>query len=91
MREDTNYTLKGLEGDLIRGYFPALSPNNLEVRLLKVEAFGIWIESQSTMEQVLALHGVTTAPTTLAIFLPWSGVKLILAGIDVPSVSREML
>jgi hypothetical protein len=41
MKDDIKYTLGGVDGSLIREQFPDLSSSGLEVRLLKVEAFGI--------------------------------------------------
>jgi hypothetical protein len=88
MDEGLKYTLKALEGDLIRGIFKPLREQITEVRLHRVESFGIWIESQKFMDEVLRLHGKTSAPETIVIFLPWTEVKLILAGVDIPVISE---
>jgi len=55
------------------------------VTLLAVEAAGIWIESQQTLDRVVDRFRVKPAAAGLAFFLPFSQITTVLAGFD-PSV-----
>jgi hypothetical protein len=92
MSEESDYTLKLLEGQLILGYFHSLEPTRItQVRLHRVEQYGIWIESQGHIDKLLELHGLTMSEQTLVMFVPWSGVRLIFASTPTPSVSESAL
>jgi hypothetical protein len=48
-----------------------------QVKLLGVEAGGVWIESQEAMNQLLGHFNVATAPTTFVFFLPYGQIEMI--------------
>jgi len=91
-KADAMYDLKALEGDLIKGVFFPLDVRAIkEVRLHRVEAYGIWIESQEITEKLLTLTGKDASEQTLVFFLPWSQIGLIAAAVAVPSFSERAL
>ena len=86
------YELKALEGDLIKGiFFPIDVRHVKEVRLHKVEPYGIWVESQEVTDKLLALSHQTSSGQTLVYFLPWSQIGMIAAAVPIPSVSEKAL
>lgn len=86
------FNLAQLEGQIVLGNFHSLDPTHaIYVRLHRVEQYGIWIESQEYANKLLSSHGLTMSEQTLVMFVPWSGVKLILVGIPTPSVSEDIL
>lgn len=90
--KETTYTLKALEGDLIRGIFIPIDPvRSKEVRLHRVEPYGIWIESQEVTEKMLAAENRQFAPQTLVFFLPWTQIKVIYAAVPIPALSETSI
>lgn len=86
------YDLKALEGELIAGRFYPIDPTTTQqVRLHKVEPYGIWIESQYITEKMLALANRTSAGQTPVIFLPWCQIGWIQHLVSVPALSDSAL
>jgi hypothetical protein len=59
------------------------------VKLLSVEAGGIWVESQTLINMVLKASATATAPGTLAFFFPYHEVKFGFVGIEGPALNEE--
>jgi hypothetical protein len=55
-----------------------------QVKLLGVEAGGVWIESQEITNQFLAHFRVATAPNTFVFFLPYGEIEII--SVHIPTV-----
>ena len=86
------YDLKALEGELIAGRFYPIDPATThQVKLHKVEAYGIWIESQYVTEKMLAHANRTSAGQTPVIFLPWSQIGWTQDLVSVPALSDSSL
>jgi hypothetical protein len=60
-----------------------------KVKLLGVEAGGIWIESQTLINMVLKATATATAPQTLAFFFPYHEVKFGFVGIEGPALNEQ--
>jgi hypothetical protein len=58
------------------------------VKLLGVEAGGIWIESQMLLNMALRGIGQSTTPKSLAFFFPYSQVHHAFAPIDGPALNE---
>jgi len=86
------YDLKDHEVELITGIFYPVDKVHLkQVRLHKVETYGIWVESQDVMEKLLASQNLTSAPQSLALFVPWSQIFMIIAATPTPVLSDRVL
>jgi hypothetical protein len=48
-----------------------------QVKLLGVEAGGVWIESQEITNQFLVHFKIATAPNTFVFFLPYGQIEMI--------------
>lgn len=84
--------LKSKEGELITGVFRPIDPNSIKIaKLHRVEAYGIWIESQDLINRMLSDFKVPQTPRTLVVFIPWSEVYLIVDSADGPSLSEFAL
>jgi hypothetical protein len=84
--------IKSLEGAVIAGRFRPFDGTAIQqVKLHRVEQYGIWIESQAVTERILANAGAQASSRTGVFFLPWSEVILILGSIDAPALSETML
>ena len=55
-----------------------------QVKLLGVEAGGVWIESQEITNQLLAQLKIATAPNTFVFFLPYAQIEMI--SMPIPTV-----
>lgn len=80
--------LKALEGMNIQAIIRFINPKVRDYKLHKVEAYGIWVESQEASDMILESAGVTGAQRTFVAFVPWSGVGVIYSSVDVPSLSE---
>jgi hypothetical protein len=81
--------MKSLEGTMITGLFRPLDGTLLQqVKLHRVEQYGVWIESQAVTEKLLSRAGVPSSQKTGVLFLPWSEVILILGSVDAPALSE---
>jgi len=73
-------TLKSMIGEMIVVRIPVLDTEDMIlVRLHKVDAHGIWIESQQFSEAILKRVGVTFSRTTIILFIPFQKVDFILS------------
>lgn len=61
------------------------------VKLVDVDAGGIWIESQKTTDHWLAELKITSSPRTLVWFLPYAKISWILGSEDYPALSEKAL
>jgi hypothetical protein len=61
------------------------------VKLVDVEAGGIWIESQDLTDHWLAELKVTSSPKTLVWFLPYAKISWIMGSEDYPALSEKAL
>ncbi len=76
-------------GTLIVARIPALDHDNMVlVRLRKVEACGIWVESQNFNETMLQKFGMATSATTLVLFVPFSGIEFIVSSVNSVALSE---
>jgi hypothetical protein len=83
-------TLKSMIGETIIARIPALDKEEMVlVTLHKVEATGIWIESQNFTETVMAKCKIAASRTTVLMFIPFHGVDFILGSIDLMSLSEK--
>jgi len=62
-----------------------------KVILHGVEAGGIWIESQTIMNEFLESVGASSATKTLAIFVPYSSVAAVVTAIDKLALNEKSL
>jgi poly(3-hydroxyalkanoate) synthetase len=69
---------------------PFIHPTTFQkVKLLGVEAGGIWIESQTLINMVLKATETATALRTLAFFFPYHELKFGFVGIEGPALNEE--
>ncbi len=61
----------------------------LEVKLHGVEAGGIWIESQGLTNEVLETMGLSSAPRTLVLFLPYHEIGYVLKTIPGAALNEK--
>jgi hypothetical protein len=61
------------------------------VKLIDVEAGGIWIESQKVTDHWLAELKIASSPKTLVWFLPYAKISWILGSEDYPALSEKAL
>jgi hypothetical protein len=80
--------LKALEGTNIQAIIRFINPKVRDYKLHKVEAYGIWVESQEANDSILVNANVTGASRTFVAFVPWSGVGVIYGSVGVPSLSE---
>ena len=59
------------------------------VKLLGVEAGGIWVESQTLTNHALKVIGQTSAPKSLAFFFPYHAVQSAFAAIEGPALDEK--
>jgi hypothetical protein len=62
----------------------------ITIKLVGVEAGGIWIESETLMEEFFAGTPHTMALKRLALFLPYSRILAIYAFVDSPWISKRV-
>ena len=82
--------LRDLIGQTILVLITRLHPTRYQkVKLLGVEAGGIWIESQDVTNAILQLFGAASAPTTLVLFFPYHEIGFVLNKLDVVSLDEK--
>jgi hypothetical protein len=59
------------------------------VKLIEVEAGGIWIESQVKTNEILKYLNAASAPRTPVFFLPFAAIAWISYWIEGPALSEE--
>ena len=85
-------TLADQEGEMIVAIIPMLHPTVLQkVRLHKVEAAGLWVESQTFLEMAFKQFGVKSSPKTMILFLPWHQITFVLSSLDFPALLNTQL
>lgn len=82
-------SLKEHEGELIVALIPLFDPKLLqEIRLLRVEEAGIWIENQKAHDMYFNAVGAKSSPKTMIFFVPWPQITFVLSSLDVPAISE---
>jgi len=71
-------------------FIPALHTTDFQkVRLLGVEAGGVWIESQTLINIILKNAGIASAPKSLAFFYPYHELRFGFVGIGGPALNEK--
>jgi hypothetical protein len=79
-----------LIGQTVLLIIPKMHPVKLQkVKVLGVEAGGLWLESQEVTNILLETAGAPSAPRTLAIFLPWHQISEGAHSVDGPSLNEK--
>ncbi|MGB9233965.1 MAG: hypothetical protein WCC04_06095 [Terriglobales bacterium] len=69
---------------------PTIDPVNLQkVKLLGVEAGGVWIESQTLINHILKRVGSATAPRSIAFLYPYHELRFGFVGIAGPALNEK--
>jgi hypothetical protein len=77
-------------GQVIVLAIPAIDPKLFQsVKLLGVEAGGIWVESQTLITMALKTAGQATAPKSLAFFFPYHEIRFGFVPIDGPALDEK--
>jgi hypothetical protein len=63
----------------------------LIIKLISVDAGGIWIESQQYTEWVLKIAELTDSENSPILFVPFSSITYLAKMRDVPALSEESL
>jgi hypothetical protein len=80
-------SLKEMEGTVIKAMLPGISTTKVsEVKLHRVEEFGIWVESQSLTDALLKALGTGLSEQTPVLLIPWHGVTIIFAETEGASI-----
>jgi hypothetical protein len=83
--------LRSMIGDDIVALMPIWDKLKLqEVKLLGVEECGIWIESQKFTDRFLEKLQVSSAPKSMAFFMPFAQISFIAASVIQPAPGDEM-
>lgn len=91
MDNDAPLSLVKLIGTDILAKFPAFKDGKMvTVKLLAVEAGGIWIESQDFMEEMFAGTEHTMTPKTFVLFVPFAQILAIYSVVDAPWISKRV-
>jgi hypothetical protein len=62
-----------------------------KLKLVNVEPSGIWVENRKVCDLVMKESGITIAPKTAVFFVPFCQIKFVLASLDVPYISDEVM
>jgi hypothetical protein len=85
-------SLESLVGSEVALRVPILDrENTVRAKVHRVESSGLWIETTETTELLLNAASRTAAPRTLILFVPFSGIDFVMAFLDVPSLSKELM
>lgn len=88
----TTLCLREMIGTLIVARIPVLDQEEMvTVRLHKVEASGVWVESQDFNEAMLKRVGMAASTTSLVLFIPFSGIDFIVASLSSTALSEAAL
>ena len=60
-----------------------------DVKLLGVEAGGLWIESQTLTNAMLQAMQIPSAPKTAAFFFPYHEISFAISAIEGPSLDEK--
>jgi hypothetical protein len=76
--------------DTILVLIPRLHATRYEKVILRgVEMGGIWIESQTLMNEFLQLVGAASAPKTLVFFVPYASITVVVSAIDKTALNEK--
>jgi hypothetical protein len=82
--------LSELVGQVVLAIIPKLHPSTIQkVKLLGVESGGIWIQSQAATNAILQIIGTPSAPRTLAFFVPYHEIQIVMHSLDEPSLNEK--
>jgi hypothetical protein len=77
-------------GQVITLAIPAIDAEKFQnVKLLGVEAGGIWVESQTLITMALKTAGQATAENSLAFFFPYREIRFGFVPIDGPALDEK--
>jgi hypothetical protein len=92
MDQPTILGLREMVGTLIVARIPALDKeNNVFVRLHRLEMGGIWVESKTFNQEMLAKYEIPASITTLVLFIPFCGIEYIISSVECVSLSETAL
>lgn len=76
-------------GKMIVARIPSLDQENMvTVQLHKVEANGIWVESQEFNDEILERVGMAASLRGLVLFIPFSSIDFIVSSMSSPALSE---
>jgi len=79
-----------LVGQTVALLIPKVNPFVVQrVKLVGVDAGGIWIESQAAMNVILRTLNLPSAPRTLAFFLPYHEITFGFVGTEGVSLDEK--
>ena len=79
-------------GEFIVARIPALDKEGMVfVRLHKVEASGIWIESHTYNQEMLERFDMPISTTTLILFVPFAAISYVVASVETIALSEPGL
>ncbi|PYX85560.1 MAG: hypothetical protein DMG68_17770 [Acidobacteria bacterium] len=70
-------------------FAPRVYKELLQIKLIDVEAAGISVESQTITNQVLDQFKVASSPRTLAFFVPYTEIALVIGSAEGPSLHEK--
>lgn len=84
--------LKSMVGEIIVARIPVLNPEEMAlVKLHRVEANGIWIESQDFTDAMMKKCHMASSVTTLVLFVPFQNIQFIVGSLRSLSLSETAL
>jgi hypothetical protein len=85
-------SLNELVGQTITALVPVFHTEIFQkFKLHGVEAGGVWVEHQETVNNILARVKVSASPKTPVFFLPYDQITFVLGSIDVPALCDDSL
>jgi hypothetical protein len=85
-------TLESLIGKEIVAFVPVFHQTKWQqLKLVNVEAAGLWVESKTVQEWAIEGTSRTATPKTAVFFLPFSQIVFVLESLDVPWLSERLL
>ena len=76
-------------GEVVNGIVPSLSRKTLQLKIVAVDAGGLWVESQDYTNRVLKGAKISGAPLTPVLFLPFSAISYLVRLQEGRSLSEE--
>jgi hypothetical protein len=77
-------------GSTVLAVIPGIDKTKVQkIKLHGVEAGGVWIENQSLTNAFLEFLGVSSAPKTLVLFVPYTAIAAIYAALDEPALNEK--
>ncbi len=91
-KQSSARSLRSMVGEIVIARIPALNADEMTmVKLHKVEATGIWIESQGFTDAMMKKCNLATSVTTLLLFVPFHRIEYIVGSIRTLSLSEKAL